>query len=205
MWIPNSTSDSMDRREFLEVGGLIIPSLSFAADTASGLLPAGVTANWELANAYRETTPTRERICLNGLWRWRPAKDKAEAVPTGEWGYFKVPGFWPGHAGYLQDDCQTLHVHPSWKGVDLGGTAAAWYQREIAIPAEWTGRQIHLAAEYVNSFAIVFVDGKKVGEIRFPAGDADLTTACQTRRQVPDHATRRGDAAQGCSTFLCRQ
>ena len=55
-------------------------------------LPTGVAAVWDLGRAYRETTPTRERICLNGLWRWQPAEPDSERVPATNWGYFKVPG-----------------------------------------------------------------------------------------------------------------
>ncbi len=36
-----------------------------------------------------------------------------------------------------------------------------------------------MQAEYVNSYAIAFVDGKKAGEIRFPAGEVDLTSLCR--------------------------
>ena len=84
-----------------------------AADDAS--LPAGVRAVWDLKQAHREATPTRERVCINGLWRWQPAA-KADGVPTGCWGYFKVPGCWPGVSDYMQHDCQTVYPHPSWKG-----------------------------------------------------------------------------------------
>ena len=41
---------------------------------------------------------------------------------------------------------------------------AAWYQREITIPSEWAGRRIALCVEYLNSYAAVYVDGKKAGE-----------------------------------------
>src|SRR5262249_23644418 len=141
--------------------------------------PPGVKVVWDLGKAHRDRTPTRERVCLNGLWRWQPAGDGTESVPAGRWGYFKVPGFWPGHANYLQEDCQTLHAHPSWKGADPRRLTAAWYQREITVPADWAGRRITLSAEYVNSFAVVYVDGKKAGEVRFPAGEVDLTAACR--------------------------
>ena len=57
-----------------------------------------VTPVWDLERAYRETTGTRERVCLNGLWRWQPGKGPADAVPTERWGYFKVPGCWPAKA-----------------------------------------------------------------------------------------------------------
>jgi hypothetical protein len=169
----------VNRREFLGVGGLVLGGLGGAAGAEPALLPAGVEAVWDLNRAHREKTATRERVCLNGLWRWQPGREAADAVPDDGWGYFKVPGFWPGNASYIQEDCQTLHAHPKWKDADLRGTTAAWYQREFTVPEAWAGRRIALGAEYVNSFAVVYVDGKKAGEIRFPAGEADLTAACR--------------------------
>jgi hypothetical protein len=142
-------------------------------------LPAGVKAVWDLDRAFREKTGTRERVCLNGLWRWRPARATADSVPAGGWGYFKVPGFWPGYDSYIQEDCQTLHVHPDWKNTDLRDLGAAWYQRGITVPEGWAGRRITVSAEYLNSFAVVYVDGKKAGEMRFPAGETDLTGVCR--------------------------
>jgi hypothetical protein len=56
---------------------------------------------------------------------------------------------------------------------------AAWYQLEIAVPAEWAGRRVALTAEFVNSFATVYVDGKKVADMRFPSGEVDLTALCR--------------------------
>ena len=148
-------------------------------------LPEGVRAVWDLKQAHRETTPSRERISINGLWRWQPAgkadsvpDGKAKRVPDGGWGYFKVPGCWPGRNDYLQHDCQTVFAHPSWKNASLGDLSAAWYQREISVPKEWTGRRVALCLEYLNSSAAVFVDGVKVGDIHFPAGQLDLTSAC---------------------------
>src|SRR5262249_9461524 len=94
------------------------------------------------------------------------------------WGWFKVPGFWPGMASYIQEDTQRLHAHPAWKDADLRGITAAWYQREITVPEQWTGRRIALSAEYLNSLAVVYVDGKSVGESRYAAGVAALTAAC---------------------------
>ena len=153
------------------------PGLCRAGDAAP--LPRGVTAVWDLSKAHRETTPTRERICINGLWRWQPADPRSERVPRGGWGHFKVPGCWPGITNYMQKDCQTVHPHPSWKGKDPAGITAAWYEREITVPAAWAGRRIAVHAEYLNSFAAVYVDGRKAGEIQFPAGEVDLTAACR--------------------------
>src|SRR6516162_11095665 len=66
-------------------------------------LPPGVKAVWELDKAHRDRTTTRERICLNGLWRWQPAQPDEGTVPTEGWGFYKVPGFWPGAASYIQE------------------------------------------------------------------------------------------------------
>ena len=146
---------------------------------SSDPLPEGVRAVWDLAKAHRESTPTRQRVAINGLWRWQPAKDAADAPPDDAWGFFKVPGAWPGITSWIQKDCQTVFAHPSWKGDRLSGVAAAWYQREITIPREWAGRRVVLEAEYVNSLATVWIDGRRAGDLRFPAGRLDLTPHCR--------------------------
>jgi len=153
-----------------------LPALAEASDDVK--LPRGVTSVWDLARAHRESTPTREHICINGLWRWQPVKDPSGAVPDGKWGYFKVPGSWPGITNYMQKDCQRVHAHPNWKDKPLRGITSAWYQREITIPAGWGGRHITVRAEYLNSFATAYVDGRKAGEMRFPAGEVDITSLC---------------------------
>ena len=104
----------------------------------------------------------------------------------------------------MQKDCQTVFAHPSWKDEDLGGITAAWYQREITVPRQWAGRRIVLHAEYVNSFAAVYVDGKKAGEIRFPAGEVDLTAACRPGDNARAQHARGGHAAEGRHALLQR-
>ncbi len=148
------------------------------ADDVTTNLPDGVKAVWDVTKAYHETTPTRERICLNGLWRWQPADVRSDQVPAGGWGFLKVPGCWPGIADYMQKDSQTLYAHPSWKDVKPGGITAAWYERELSVPSNWADRSISLNVEYLNSYAAVFVDGAKKGEIYFPGGEVDLSAAC---------------------------
>src|SRR6266576_5979465 len=142
----------------------------------STVLPPGVRAVWEASKASRETTSTREKLCINGLWRWQPGRAEANQVPSGDWGFFKVSGCWPGITDYEQKDCQTVFTHPRWKAEPLGNLTVAWYQREISVPKEWAGRRMALSVEYLNSLAAVFVDGTNRGEIRFPGGELDLTT-----------------------------
>ncbi len=142
-------------------------------------LPKGVKAVWDVEKAYRRSTPTRERICINGLWRWQPVNDNANTVPSENWGYFKVPGGWPGITDYMQKDCQTVYAHQSWKNRNLRSISRAWYQRQVTIPSEWAGRRITVSAEYVNSHATIYLDGRDMGSIIFPGGELDITAACR--------------------------
>ena len=142
-------------------------------------LPRSVQAVWSLETASRETTPTRERVCLNGLWQWQPALSNAKRAPTNTWGYFKVPGCWPGITDYMQKDSQTVYPDPSWTNRNLREINAAWYQREITTPTNWNGRRMFLAMEYLNSYAAIYLDGRPVGEVRFPGGELDLTDSLQ--------------------------
>jgi hypothetical protein len=150
---------------------------------ADAQLPIGIKAVWDLEKAYREKTTTRERVCLNGLWRWQPVKDITDVAPNDKWGYFKVPGSWPGITDYMQKDSQTVHAHPSWKDESLRDITMAWYQREITIPGEWAGRRIAVNVEYLNSYAVVYVDERKAGEIWFPGGEVDITALCRPGRK----------------------
>ncbi|MDB6035291.1 MAG: Beta-galactosidase, partial [Verrucomicrobiales bacterium] len=76
---------------------------------------------------------------------------------------------------YMQKDSQTVYAHSNWKDEWFGTITAAWYERTIQVPSDWTGRQIGLSVDYLNSYAAVFVDGRKRGEVHFPGGELDLT------------------------------
>jgi beta-galactosidase len=157
---------------------------SFAANVSTistekaGVLPGGVEPVWALGQAFHQTTPTRERICLNGLWRWQPSNSHSSVLPTNDWGFFKVPGCWPGITDYMQKDCQTLFTHPNWNRQPLREVTTAWYEREFSVPAAWAGRRISLSVASLNSFAQIFVDGKAAGEVRFPGGELEISDLC---------------------------
>jgi hypothetical protein len=128
------------------VSGLIAtrPAES-AAEQQAAPLPQGVNAVWDSGKAQRTTTSTRERISLNGLWQWQPGEAQSQQPPTGNWGWFKVPGSWPGITDYMQKDCQTVFAHPAWKDQKLEGITTAWYQREFTVPSDWSWMANQLA------------------------------------------------------------
>ncbi|MCK4375454.1 MAG: hypothetical protein KAX19_09000, partial [Candidatus Brocadiae bacterium] len=140
-------------------------------------LPPEGQAMWNLEGAHREATPTRERVSMGGLWQWQPAGESIDSMPTDGWGYVQVPGPWPG--GGRRGDGPSFYPNPAWEADQLRDVTAAWYQVELAVPAEWAGRRVALTAEFVNSFATVYVDGRKVADVRFPAGEVDLTSLCR--------------------------
>ncbi len=151
-----------------------IQGFSFAQDAQ---LPEGKVV-WNLQKAPRATTPTHQRVSMKGLWRWQPAKDVAGNVPpTDGWGYLQVPSAWP--RGGRRGSAPSFYPNPNWEAGQLRDVTAAWYQIDINVPGEWTGRRIALSAEFLHSFATVYVDGKKAGEMRFPAGEVDLTSMCR--------------------------
>jgi hypothetical protein len=155
---------------------LIFAAAAGTAPARDASLPTGVKAVWDLGKAYRETTPTSERISINGLWRWQPAEEVGDTVPADDWGYYKVPAPWSANS-------QTLYPHPTWKGRNLRDAGVAWYQREISIPPAWQGRRIAVYAECLNSYAAVYLDGKKLGDMYFPSGEVDVTSACRPGEQ----------------------
>ncbi|MGA2673097.1 MAG: glycoside hydrolase family 2 TIM barrel-domain containing protein [Terracidiphilus sp.] len=168
-----------DRRSFLKgfAGSAAYLALHPDANAQQASVPDHAVV-WEMAKAYRESTPTRERICVNGLWRWQPAGTATDVVPTDDWGHLRVPEAWSG-GNWLWSGPQLLYPNPAWEKPDANGITSAWYEREITVPQEWVGRRITLYVGYLNSYAVVYLDGAKVGEMRFPCGEVDLTGICR--------------------------
>lgn len=143
--------------------------------------PPGVRGNpWTLDDAWRQTTPTREKICLNGLWGFRPvlSSETADRVPAAGdcWGWFRIPGIWPNHAREFADGPQTLWIAP-WleEHGGIGVPDQAWYRRRFNVPAAWEGRRIALDFTMLQSHVRAFVDGAACGELWYPGGELDLT------------------------------
>jgi hypothetical protein len=111
-----------DRREFLGAGDLALGGLASAAEAAPALLPEGVKVVWDLEKAHRESTATRERVWLNGLWRWRPGRGTAD--PAGR-KHLESAGL--SLTPYAKDELasdRVLIVGPGG-GKELAGDAAA--------------------------------------------------------------------------------
>lgn len=172
----------------LDIESLRVTILTSRSELAKGdLLPEA----WKpaLTPHWREKTQTRDRICLNGVWKIRPiglaANDPKQVtagliqdpplpaeMPAGlDWGYVKVPSTFPGS----KENAHDVALPEAWTGINWAGTDAVWLRREIDPPAEWTGKRIVLSLDTVQSMAAVFVADKHLGMISYPAGEIDLT------------------------------
>ena len=124
------------------------------APAALAVLPGGLdeAACQSIEDAYRETSQTRLKVSLNGLWRFHPVAPEAKGVPADGWQWLKVPAVWSGNVG-----------------------DRAWYRRELTVPAEAAGKRVAVAFDYLNTHADVYVDGQKAGSASFPCGEVDVT------------------------------
>ncbi|HIE52142.1 MAG TPA: hypothetical protein EYP85_10315, partial [Armatimonadetes bacterium] len=137
-------------------------------------LPPEVVARWDLESAFWQETPTRGRLCLNGLWRFHPAGAAFETLPpTGSgWGWLKVPGSWVPGSGVRPFGPDIWEAERKY---NPGQALLAWYHRQARVPASWRGRRIFLSADNVVREAVVFVNGQEAGRITWPEGRVEIT------------------------------
>ena len=123
-----------------------------------------------------DKSATRERQCLNGLWRFCPVAGSCMAKtppPAGSgWGYFKVPGVWPASDGKTHSIQPML---PEEVMKPASNWHSAWYRRTVTTPIEAAGKKVILEIELIQCRATVYLDGKQAGEIVFPGGSLDVT------------------------------
>ena len=144
-------------------------------------LPSGAPKDpWSLGDAWKSTTATRVRWCLNGLWGLRPPLDgdASGVVPKAgdNWGWGKIPSVWE-HPGGRKKEGQEVYLS-GWlldRGVKKAIKDRCWYRREFVMPPEAAGRKVALTFTMLNTRAEVYVDGKLAGDVSFPGGQADIT------------------------------
>ena len=139
---------------------------------------------WSLDDVERHTNDSRDTICLNTVWQFLPVKELAAAkLPeedAPEWRYFKVPGIWPGIAGWNAPDSMQLIFHADGtpdETIDGKSINHAWYRRTIDVPTSWAGRKIEIDFDFIQTCAQIFINGRKCGDIYYPGGSVDVSAA----------------------------
>jgi len=139
------------------------------------VLPAGAALNWD-KTSVTTVNAQRAQVSLDGTWRFIPATEGSSEPAKVGWAYIKVPGSWQGSRG-RSSDLVARGGGPQWDLYDGARVARAWYERQVAIPAEWQGRAISLRFDRVCTDAMVYVNGTECGKIAWPWGSVDITSA----------------------------
>jgi hypothetical protein len=155
----------------------VTPRLVANTQPGDAVLPPGTALDWDKA-AVESVNAKRERIALDGIWRFTPAAEGgAEPLKLG-WAFIKVPGDWQVRPG-KSSGFVALAGGPQWDLYDGASVSLAWYERQVPIPANWQGRAISLRFDRVSTDAIVHVNGRRCGEIAWPWGSVDISSAVE--------------------------
>ena len=143
-------------------------------------LPSGVRAVWDLDKAERESTPTRERICLNGLWRWQPTESDANRTSDRQLGLFQGPRVLARYhrlrAKGLPDAVCTSELEGPRTRPRRGRLVRARDRdSQEAGPAAASSCRWSISTRMPRSSSMA----RRSGEARFPAGAVDLSAACR--------------------------
>lgn len=97
--------------------------------------------------------PARDRVCLNGLWQFRPVADGAPRgeVPRDGWQPVRVPSYW-NKPEYFEYPAEWAKAH------------RGWYRHTFPVPAEWhrPGNRVGLYFGAVMAWCQLYVNGVKV-------------------------------------------
>ncbi len=154
-------------------------------------------ALFRLEDAARIRTAFREKVSLNGLWRFRPVFEASEErrPPRDGWGWFKVPAAWPDLSNPLNDHVFYLPARES-AALRKQALRLGWYERDFTIPADWKGRRIKLEFDLVQGVALFFLDGVPAGSLTFPGGELDITSLAKPGRKQNLQIRFSADPAQ---------
>jgi len=165
-----------------------------------------------------------DKIDLSGTWQFRLATSPdsvADAPPTSlehtiqlpgslqaqgfgdevtlatEWTIQLLGDSWTKEARYAAHLKDGKLRMPFWLQPETHYVGAAWYQRQVTIPAEWSGRRIFLHLERPHIQTTVWLDGVEIGSqdtlaaphrydlgLQVPTGDHQLTIRVDNRLHV---------------------
>ena len=106
------------------------------------------------------TASAAETISLAGDWRFEIGGTNSEQCPAALNQKIHLPGtIDDAHLGPPNPKAPTLEG--PWRLSDYAG--AAWYQRDIEIPAKWSGKRVTLFLERCRWVTTVWLDDQRIG------------------------------------------
>ncbi|MFP4384275.1 MAG: hypothetical protein ACLFSE_09525, partial [Spirochaetia bacterium] len=132
----------------------------------------------------------RECINLNGLWKFLPCHgvNPEHAAPE-EWGCLRVPGEWRAEAVWPAIENPGLVDRgsgPDWETFGNGSSVSAgWLTRDVAVPAEWSGKRILLTQYRHVTELEVYGGGCFLGKFDYLRDYLDITQAMKPGSSAP--------------------
>ncbi len=123
----------------------------------------------DLKDSYSQKNQTREKICLNGLWKIYLTDIFSQADYSDEaFGYTLVPSSWVHETDfpiYGSDKFKAgvYNGQGSWSGKSVKDYSLAWYTRKFSVPADWKNRDIFLKFDRITMSGTIFLNGKELG------------------------------------------
>lgn len=150
------------------------------ATRENAAIPDGVDDPESLVGAYKTASATRQRYCLNGVWRCRPVltDDPKNVAPAADdlWGWAKVPSVWARN----NQAFKATKILAPWF-VDFKDEREkfvkdlAWYGRSFTVPKEAQGKRVIWTFDMIGAAAQLFIDGRQAGIVNFPQNQIDIT------------------------------
>jgi len=106
------------------------------------------------------------------MWEFQPGADIATPPKPAEWAAVEVPFLWTATWKY-----KVNRVGKSWSKLKLRELDDGWFETRVAIPQAWTGKVVYLELSGLQCDAVVWVNGKRLGELRGPDGRVAVTAA----------------------------
>ena len=131
---------------------------------------------WDLNGAERITTPTREKITLNALWRMQ-LTDKDFPFDPASWIYLAVPGRYSGQANgmtdcefYMRDaNLKKLSRKAWYRGKNPYTFTNGWFERAFIVPEHWKNKQIVFLLDELSRSqkGTVYLNGREIAKLDY--------------------------------------
>lgn len=130
----------------------------------AAMLAALIPPDWSLAKAHAEKRGLRERVSLNGYWRFIPCEAETKDVPAEDagWGWFLVPGERRacGYGNFMHGDDGKVQRKFKEKAVEK--YPAGFYRRTFDPPASMKGREVRLYFDLIFTDVKIWINGREV-------------------------------------------
>ena len=109
-----------------------------------------------------------ERGELPREWQLQPASSAATGPAKAEWATVVAAPFRWKHS---------LRRVKTWAKLNVDTVNSLWYRQNLAVPPTWQGSRVLVDFHRIEGDAIVFCGGRRIGELRRPGGEIELTPA----------------------------